>query len=59
LLLRTLERAERIHRAMLARGFDGRLPVGQPLAWQWRDTLFLVGCLSLFVLMRSGAGGAA
>ncbi|MBQ8674119.1 MAG: energy-coupling factor transporter transmembrane protein EcfT [Bacteroides sp.] len=43
LLLRAVERAGRIHRAMLARGFTGELPLLLPHArWQWRDTLFLL-----------------
>ncbi len=55
LLLRTLERAERIHQAMRARGFDGQMPVQKFQPWQWRDTLFLACCLSMFVLLRGVA----
>ncbi len=52
LLLRTLTRAERIHQAMRARGFDGQIPVQKFQPWQWRDTLFLACCLGTFLLLR-------
>jgi cobalt/nickel transport system permease protein len=52
LLLRTLERAQRIHQAMLSRGFDGHLPVRQTLSWQLVDTAFLAICLGIFILVR-------
>jgi cobalt/nickel transport system permease protein len=55
LLLRTLDRALRIHQAMRARGFDGRLPLRHAQFWQWTDTAFLAACLSMFVLMRGCA----
>lgn len=53
LLLRTLERAQRIHQAMLSRGFDGQMPVGRPHAWHWRDTAFLAVCLAAFAWARA------
>jgi cobalt/nickel transport system permease protein len=53
LLLRTLERAQRIHQAMLSRGFDRHMPVPRRYAWRWRDTGFLVICLIAFGLMRT------
>ncbi len=53
LLLRTLERAQRIHQAMLSRGFDGHLPVRQTLSWQFVDTTFLAVCLGVFFLVRT------
>lgn len=54
LLLRTLDRAERIHRAMLARGFTGRIPDGLVpwRRWQRRDTLFLLFGSAAVVLLR-------
>lgn len=54
LLIRTFERAECIGRAMLARGFTGRLPAetGIRHLWQGRDTIFLVLWSAAFVLMR-------
>ena len=53
LLLRTLERALRIHQAMQARGFDGHWPLHDALRWQGRDTAFLVICLAAFFLVRT------
>ena len=54
LLIRTFDRAERISRAMLARGFTGRIPEGvfECPAWKIRDTLFLAVWCSAFVLLR-------
>jgi cobalt/nickel transport system permease protein len=45
LLLRSLERAQQIHRAMVARGFDGQLPGLRRTLWQARDTIFLGVCI--------------
>lgn len=54
LLLRTLERAQRIHQAMLSRGYDGQMPhVGQPLSWRGLDTTFLVACLLVLAWLRT------
>lgn len=52
LLLRTLDRAQRIHRAMLCRGFDGRVRILRQLTPGSRDALFLIGWTALFMLMR-------
>jgi cobalt/nickel transport system permease protein len=53
LLLRTLARAERLHRAMLSRGFDGRVHLRRQLSLGADDVLFAVGWIALFALMRS------
>jgi cobalt/nickel transport system permease protein len=54
LLLRTLERAQRIHQAMLARGYAGQMPlVGQPLSWRGRDTAFLAAYLVVLAWLRA------
>ena len=53
LLLRTLERAQRIHQAMLSRGFDGQLPLRQPQPWRTIDTMFIASCLLTFLLLRT------
>ena len=53
LLLRTLARAQAIHRAMLSRGFNGRLHRLQPLNAGASDWLFLCGWCGLFLLLRS------
>lgn len=52
LLLRAMARAQRIHQAMLARGFVGELRASQLPPWRWRDSLFLLTCCSSFVLAR-------
>jgi cobalt/nickel transport system permease protein len=54
LFLRTLERSQRIHRSMLARGFDGvfRHAPGRPLAA--RDWIFLAGAALVCAGLRLG-----
>jgi cobalt/nickel transport system permease protein len=52
LLLRTIDRARRIHVAMLARGFTGDIRVTRQLHFSGRDWLFLVGWTIVFVLLR-------
>jgi len=41
LLIRSFERAERMHSAMLSRGFSGDFPVAEPRKFSWRDLVFL------------------
>jgi cobalt/nickel transport system permease protein len=53
LFLRTVERAERIYRAMLSRGFRGEIPVLRRHSLTQGDALFLfltIGCLAVFRL---------
>ncbi len=52
LLLRAFERAQRIHLAMLARGFDGELRLADPRRWQAADTMFVAGWCTFFVAAR-------
>ncbi len=52
LLLRAMERAQRIHQAMISRGFDGELRASQTLRWRAADSLFLVVCWTCFALLR-------
>jgi cobalt/nickel transport system permease protein len=52
LLLRTLDRAQRIHLAMLCRGFDGTIHIRQVLRITSSDILTLITCILLFILMR-------
>lgn len=53
LLLRTYARAERIHAAMLSRGFTGRIVTTTPQpAWQLHDTLFLILWTGCFLILR-------
>jgi len=52
LLLRAMDRAERIHRAMVARGFNGRIRLLRHSAFGWREWIFLCGWLAFFVAAR-------
>ncbi len=47
LLLRTLDRAERVHRAMVARGYDGEVHTLGRLAMRRADVAFGLLCLAL------------
>jgi cobalt/nickel transport system permease protein len=52
LLLRTLDRAQRLHLAMLSRGFDGEIRVLRPLHLRGRDVAFFLGWSGLFAVLR-------
>lgn len=52
LLLRTLDRGERIHLAMRCRGFDGRIRMVRDLAAGLPDVVFTLGWSAAFVAMR-------
>jgi cobalt/nickel transport system permease protein len=52
LLLRAFDRAQRVHAAMLARGFDGQLRLAESCRWQRRDTAFVVLWGAYFALVR-------
>ncbi len=52
LLLRSLDRAERIHRAMAARGFDGEVRVLRPSSFGWPDAGFAAACILFFLSAR-------
>lgn len=52
LLLRTLDRAQRIHLAMCCRGFDGEIRILRQLHFSRQDVGFFLGWSSFFVLMR-------
>ena len=52
LLLRTVDRARRIHLAMLSRGFDGEIRLARQYHIRVREVCFAVGCSSLFIVMR-------
>lgn len=53
LLLRSLDRAGRVHRAMLARGFDGEVRVRQPSSFGATDALFVAAWLACFAAARA------
>lgn len=55
LFLRTVARADRIHRAMLARGFNGEIrgfSLDRERKWRNRDTITLILGIALFILFR-------
>lgn len=52
LLLRTLDRARRIHLAMLCRGFDGEVRQAGSLRFAKGDLAYTVGWSALFVVLR-------
>jgi len=53
LLVRAVDRAQRVHRAMIARGFDGEVLPTRALRWRAADTVFVVGWCAWFALVRS------
>lgn len=52
LLLRSMDRAERVYRAMVARGFDGEVRLLQPSSFGLSDAVFLAGCILFFAAAR-------
>ncbi len=52
LLLRTLDRAERVYRAMLCRGFDGRMPAARFPGAGRGELAFVAGWTAFFALFR-------
>ena len=52
LLLRSMDRAERVYRAMVARGFDGEIRVLRRSSFRWPDWGFVCGCLAFFLAAR-------
>jgi cobalt/nickel transport system permease protein len=50
LLIRSFERAERMHSAMLSRGFSGDFYVMSPRSFTWRDLAFLSGVVIFIVV---------
>ena len=52
LLLRTMDRAQRIHLAMLCRGFTGEIHLGRPLRIGLPEVTFTLGWSLLFILFR-------
>jgi len=51
-LLRTLDRGQRVHLAMLCRGFDGEIRMDRPLRLAVRDGCFVAGWCAFFLLAR-------
>jgi energy-coupling factor transporter transmembrane protein EcfT len=57
-LIRSFERAERMHYAMLSRGYSGDFPVVSPRRFTWRDLAF-VSAVALFVTLTFFVRGFA
>lgn len=52
LLLRSMARADRVYRAMQARGFDGAIRVLHPTPLLWTDVAFVCGWTAFFAVAR-------
>lgn len=52
LLLRTLDRAHRIHLAMCCRGFDGYIRINRPMTFGFKELRFVLAWSLLFVFAR-------
>ena len=52
LLLRSMDRAERVHRSMRCRGFDGEIRLVRPPSFRLADGCFVAGCLACFLAGR-------
>jgi cobalt/nickel transport system permease protein len=52
LLLRSMDRADRVYRAMVARGFDGEVHLMTRTSLRWQDAVFVVGSLTYLVAAR-------
>ena len=51
LLIHTYERSKRIHFAMLSRGFNGSIPIGDTRKWRLGDLLFCIIWAALFLFL--------
>jgi len=51
LFVRAYERGEEVHRAMVSRGYTGRLPDGNRQRWTMHETLLVVSTLLLGVIL--------
>lgn len=52
LLLRTLDRAQRIHIAMCCRGFEGHIPILRPMRFGIREIRYMTFWAMVFALLR-------
>lgn len=53
LLLRTWQRAERVHTAMLSRGFDGRFHSNRQTSFGAEELIFIIGWSALLITLRT------
>ncbi|MCL2882758.1 MAG: PDGLE domain-containing protein [Coriobacteriia bacterium] len=51
LFVRAYERGEEVHRAMVSRGYTGRLPDGGSQRWSIRETTLVVGALAVGIIL--------
>ena len=52
LLLRTIDRAQRIHMAMLSRAFTGEIKIARQFSFGVSEIFYLAGCIALFTFIR-------
>jgi cobalt/nickel transport system permease protein len=52
LLLRSMDRADRVYRAMVSRGFDGEIRVMRQSSFRASDWCFVGACLACFIVGR-------
>ena len=52
LLLRTLDRAQRVHLAMRCRGFEGHIPILRPMRFGVREVRYVTAWTMVFALLR-------
>lgn len=52
LLVRSWDRADRVHAAMVSRGFTGEWPVSRSSAFGMRETVFVLVCVASFLAAR-------
>lgn len=52
LLMRTLDRAQRVYQAMLARGFDGEIRIKREITFGAAEAVFTIGWSALFIALR-------
>lgn len=57
LLLRSMDRADTVYESMCLRGYQGEFPMENRVAWRGRDVVYLVGWLSVLVLLRTSLLG--
>ena len=52
LLLRSMDRAQELYSSMLLRGYHEHFHYADIRPFGWKDGLYLLGCLALFLLLR-------
>jgi len=52
LLLRTLDRAQRVHLAMCCRGFEGHIPILRPMRFGMKEVCYVAAWTMVFAMLR-------